>query len=147
MKIIETEIKINARPEKIWAVLTDFKGYPEWNPFIISIAGLKKSGERLSVVIQPPESSPMRFNPTILKFDENKEFRWKGKLFIRGLFDGEHFFTLNDNNDGTTTFKHGEKFSGILIGLFGKTLKKTKNGFVLMNKAIKRRCEIEIALQ
>jgi len=31
MKQLRTEIKIKASPEKIWAVLTDFAKYPDWN--------------------------------------------------------------------------------------------------------------------
>ena len=37
----------------------------------------------------------------------------------------------------------GEKFSGILVSLFGKMLDKTKDGFELMNKSLKSECEKE----
>jgi hypothetical protein len=36
----------------------------------------------------------MTFKPTILTLESNKEFRWKGKLGITGIFDGEHYFIL-----------------------------------------------------
>ena len=141
MKTIKTEVTISAKPERIWATLTDFENFSEWNPFIISISGEKKAGGQLDVRIKPPDGNPMRFKPIILTFEENKELRWKGKLLIRGLFDGEHYFILKENKDGTTTFTQGENFSGLLIGLFGKTLDKTEQGFILMNEAIKARCE------
>ena len=83
----------------------------------------------------------MRFKPIVLRFDPKKEFRWKGKFLIKGLFDGEHYFILNDNNDGTTKFIQGENFSGLLIKFMEKVLEQTKNGFVLMNKALKEQCE------
>ena len=38
-------------------------------------------------------------------------------------------------------FIHGEKFSGLLVSLLGKTLDKTKSGLKLMNEAIKKECE------
>ncbi len=137
MKEIKTEIIINSKPEKVWNILTNFEKYPEWNPFIKSILGNKKVGEQLIVKIQPPDGSGMTFKPLILKFEQDKEFRWLGKLLFKGIFDGEHYFKLSDNNDGMTTFIQGEKFNGLLVGLLGKTLEKTKNGFELMNKAIK----------
>ena len=65
----------------------------------------------------------------ISKFEKNKEFRWKGKLFFKGLFDGEHYFILSDNKNGTTTITHGEYFSGVLVGLLGKTLINTEVAF------------------
>ncbi len=42
MKQIETEILINAKPDKVWQVLTDFESHSKWNPFIKSISGEKK---------------------------------------------------------------------------------------------------------
>tara|TARA_R100000278_G_C5377313_1_gene131182 strand:- start:53 stop:310 length:258 start_codon:yes stop_codon:yes gene_type:complete len=83
----------------------------------------------------------MTFKPVILKLEPSKEFRWKGKLGIKGIFDGEHFFILEKETDDSTRFIHGEKFSGILVSLMGKTLDKTKEGFEIMNEAIKRECE------
>jgi hypothetical protein len=141
MQHIETEILIHAKPEKVWAVLTDFDKHPKWNPFIKSIEGEKAVGKQLKVVIQPPKSSAMTFKPVVMNFDAGKEFRWKGKLGISGIFDGEHYFRLIDMGENTTKFIHGEKFSGLLVPLMGGALKKTKEGFRLMNEALKRECE------
>ena len=54
MKRIQREIEIAATPEHVWDVLTDFASYPEWNPFIRSIAGEPRAGARLEVRIEPP---------------------------------------------------------------------------------------------
>ncbi|MDC7224530.1 MAG: hypothetical protein PQJ60_12375, partial [Spirochaetales bacterium] len=64
-----------------------------------------------------------------------------GKFLVKGLFDGEHFFIIKDNGDGTLSFTQGEKFSGLLVGLLASTLKNTGEGFHLMNEALKKRCE------
>lgn len=141
MKQIETTIDINASPKQVWNVFTDFEGHEKWNPFIKSFDGEIKEGNQIEVTMQPPGMNPMTMKPKILVFDRNKEFRWKGRLLIPGLFDGEHYFKLKENDDGTTTFIHGEKFSGILVGLFGGILKKTEEGFKLMNVALKTLCE------
>lgn len=141
-KTIETQILIHATPEKVWSILTNFKAYPEWNPFIKSIEGEVKQGNIIKAKIHPPDGSAMIFKPKVLVFDKNKEFRWLGHLFFAGLFDGEHIFELIDNQDGTTTFKHSEQFGGILVSLFSKMLdKNTKNGFNLMNQKIKELAE------
>jgi hypothetical protein len=136
-KNIETTIRIKATAEKIWNILTDFQKYPEWNPFVFSMEGEAKEGTNLKANIQG-----MKFKPLVLAAKKNQEFRWKGSLFVKGLFDGEHYFMLNENGDGTTTLTHGEFFSGLLVAMFSKTLDtKTKSGFEKLNEALKQRAE------
>jgi len=141
MKRIETEIIIDTDPERVWQVLTDFEKHPYWNPFIKSIKGEKTVGSKILVHLQPPGSNGMTFKPVILKFDTNKEFRWKGQLGIKGIFDGEHYFILEKVRENQTRFIHGEVFSGILASVMGKMLNKTQEGFYLMNEAIKKESE------
>jgi len=141
MKIIETEILINTTPDQVWVVLTDFESFPDWNPFIRSIKGQKKVGETLEVQIQPPGGKGMTFRPEVLKFDAEKEFRWKGKLLFPGVFDGEHYFILEKKSESQTLLTHGERFSGFLVGLLSGMLSNTQAGFGLMNDAIKAKCE------
>jgi len=141
-KEISTQITINSRPEKIWSLLSNTEGYPNWNPFIKSIKGTLAVGNKIEVVIQAPESKGMTFRPIILAFEKNKEFRWLGHLLFPGLFDGEHKFELIDNKNGTTTFIQSEKFKGILVPLFAKMLdNNTKRGFDLMNEKLKHLAE------
>lgn len=141
MKEIKSEIIINANISKVWNVLMDFEKYPDWNPFIKSISGTKKVDHKLNVLIKPPDGKGMIFKPKILRLLPNKEFRWKGKLGVNGIFDGEHYFGLEPQSETQTKFIHGEKFSGILIPLMSKALEKTKEGFQLMNKSLKKECE------
>ena len=141
MKKIETEIIISASPEKVWSVLTDFKKHQDWNPFIKSIKGEKLVGKNITVSIKPPDSKGMTFKPVIIKFVPNQEFRWKGKLGIKGIFDGEHYFVLEKGSDTQTRFIQGEEFSGVLVWIMGNALNKTQEGFNLMNEAIKKECE------
>ena len=141
MKNMESDIIIDAPAEKVWNILMDFESHPEWNPFIRSISGEPKEGENITVRLKPPDGKEMTFRPVILKNEREKEFRWKGKLFIKGLFDGEHYFKLEKIDNSTTKFIHGENFSGILVGLLSGALKNTLAGFQDMNEALKARCE------
>jgi hypothetical protein len=140
---LRTEIEILAAPSAVWAVLSDFPRYPEWNPFIPQISGELSAGARLSVVVAPPGGSELKFKPTLLVADAGRELRWRGKLFIGGLFDGEHFMQLIEVAPDRTRFLHGEDFSGILVKLLGRSLAQTARGFVFMNQALKRRVEEE----
>jgi hypothetical protein len=141
-KIINTEILIQASPDKVWAILTDFEKYPEWNPFIKSLTGIVSVGNIITVKLEPPGAKGMTFKPVVLAFEKNKELRWLGHLLFPGLFDGEHRFEITDNKNGTTTFRQSESFKGILVPLFNKMLDiNTMDGFNMMNRKLKELAE------
>jgi hypothetical protein len=133
-KEIKTEIIIHSTIEKVWTIITDFKAYPNWNPWILSLTGDVKVNNTITVKVPG-----MTFKPKVIAFENKKEIKWLGKLFFSGLFDGEHQLLLIDNNDGTITFKHNEKFNGILLGLLNTD--KTKKGFQNMNQKLKSLAE------
>lgn len=140
MPAIDTSIDIAASPARVWEILTDFAAYPQWNPFITRVAGLPVAGGRLVVTIQPPGRKPMMFRPIVLAATPEVELRWRGRLLMPGLFDGEHLFRLSPA-DGGCRLDHSEVFSGLLAGLLGGTLPATRRGFVAMNEALKARAE------
>jgi hypothetical protein len=143
-KEIKTEILINATPEKVWTILTNFDNYPNWNPFIKSIKGEVKVGRKITARIEPPEAKGMTFKPRVLVLETNKELRWLGHLLFAGLFDGEHKFEIIDNGNGTTTFKQSEKLKGILVPFFKKQIdNNTKRGFEAMNVKLKELAELK----
>jgi hypothetical protein len=142
MHQLETQIEIEAPVEQVWSLLIDFPLYPRWNPFVRSIEGNLVIGQPLKIFIQPPGASGMRFRPTVLTVQPNRELRWKGKLLLPGLFDGEHYFKLEAKPGGGLTFRQGEIFSGILVPLFRRSLDgATKQGFIAMNEALKHEAE------
>jgi hypothetical protein len=142
MEKIETVIEIAAPPARIWGVLVDFNRYPEWNPFIPSVKGKAETGEQLEVLIQPPSQKAMQFRPVVLRADRERELRWRGKLFVPGLFDGEHSFTIEPIAVGRSRLRHSETFTGLLVPLLAKQLRtSTRAGFEQMNFALKQRVE------
>jgi hypothetical protein len=142
MKELRTEMHILAAAEQVWDVLTDTDRYNEWNPFIKSLRGKLVEGEFIQVELQPADKKTMTIRPKIVLVKECKELRWKGRLFLPGMFDGEHIFELIAMEDQTTRFIHREKFSGILVPLLKKMLNdNTRRGFEMMNQRLKEQCE------
>lgn len=142
MLALRTEIEIAAPAARVWDVLTDFAAFPRWNPFIRSIEGVLAERARLSVRIQPPGGRGMTFRPTVLRVEPERQFSWRGRTLIPGLFDGEHSFTLEPAGPGRVRFVHGEVFRGLLVPLLARTLRTTtRQGFEQMNRALKARAE------
>jgi hypothetical protein len=136
---LRTEIDIDAPPQKVWEVLTDFRAYPEWNPFITSAEGRARVGQRLELVMSPPQSREMKVAPEVLRAEPFVELRWKGVVYFEWLFVGEHFFRLKDLGTNQTRLVHGEDFSGWLVKMIPFT--NITRGFVFMNQALKKRAE------
>jgi hypothetical protein len=138
---LQREIDIDAPPERVWSVVTDFDAYPEWNPFIRRIGGELREGARLEVRIQPPGARAMTFMPRVRAVDPNRELRWLGRLLVPGIFDGEHRLRIEPLGSGRTRFIQSERFSGVLVPLVKGSLEKTAAGFEQMNAALKARVE------
>lgn len=141
MRELRREIDIDAPPAAVWAVLTDTRAYSEWNPFIPHLAGELREGAKLEVRIEPPGGRAMTFKPTVLGVETDRELRWLGRLLLPGMFDGEHILHIEPLDEARSRFTQAERFSGILVPLFGGTLDKTELGFEQMNAALKARAE------
>ena len=140
-KRINTEIIINASAERVWKVLTDFSSYPRWNPFITSIEGQLRQGNRLTNTLKNGDKQFV-FKPRVLEVTEQVSFSWLGSLFMKGLFDGTHYFRLEKTGANQVKLTHGEIFSGILSSSILKKIgSDTRDNFVRMNRALKQEAE------
>jgi hypothetical protein len=138
MKSIHTSIFIGASPDKVWQALTESPDWRSWNPFVVRVEGRIAAGEKLANTLELPGQKPMTLKPKVLKADPGKELRWQGRLLIPGLFDGEHYFIMEPEANGTR-FTHGEIFKGIFIGMLD--FEKTEKAFVALNEGLKRKVE------
>ena len=112
---ISTAVEIDAPPARVWHVLVDLPAYREWNPFIVEASGTVAAGEALSLRMALPGRAPMAIAPRLLVVEPERELRWKGRLLVPGLFDGEHSFVLTPLDTGRTRLDHCERFAGLLL--------------------------------
>jgi hypothetical protein len=139
---LHSEIEIQASPDRVWETLTDFAAYPDWNPFIVQAAGEPVPGGRLQLRMRPPGRRPMTFRPKVLEATPARRLRWLGHLFVPGLFDGEHTFTIDPVGPDRVRLSQREEFRGLLVRLVLAFIgKPTEEGFHQMNQALKTRVE------
>ena len=68
MKEICSQVDIAATPEKVWAILTDFSGWKEWNPIAEEASGRAEVGTELFLSFGGPGcKTPHSFKPTVLE--------------------------------------------------------------------------------
>ncbi|MEK6482350.1 SRPBCC domain-containing protein [Catalinimonas sp. 4WD22] len=137
------EIKIKASPEKVWAAIIDFEHYYKWNSQLKYLGGQIKPGGKLHLKLSAEGAEPYEFKPSITHWEINKKYGWIGRTGFPGIFDGEHFFELNDLGNGKTLLTNREEYRGVLSMLMKQLpmMKHAPQGFEKMNKELKRYIE------
>jgi uncharacterized protein YndB with AHSA1/START domain len=128
---------IQAPPEVIWRILTDARGYPEWDLFMERIEGKLAPGETVKFFTK---LSPQAFPVKVTTFEPNKRLVLTGGMPL-GLFKSERTHTLIPGNEGQTTFKTEETFSGLLLPVLGRNLPDLTENFRAFAAALKKQAE------
>jgi hypothetical protein len=143
MKTIRTEAWIPASPAMVWAVLTDFDAYAEWNPLNISARpiGPARLGGKLDTTFVNPGGKPgatVRQTVTLTSFEPERALAWTGNVPL--LFRGRHHFTLTPEGEGTRLL-HGEDMSGLIAMSFSDAILAEKFApyYDAVNRAVAER--------
>jgi hypothetical protein len=137
---ISTAVEIDAPPGRVWSILVDLPSYRDWNPFIVDASGTVAVGETLSLAMALPGRDPMTIRPRLLAVAPERELRWKGRLLVPGLFDGEHAFVLTPLEHGRTRLDHWERFGGLLLPIARPLVYEgTVQSFHALNRALAAR--------
>ena len=117
MRRVRTEIEIDAPPTDVWAVLTDFDAYREWNPLVTNASGRAGAGERIEIRVEPTGGRPATMPATVTVADPARKLEWVGRLRVPGLFAGRHTLELEPLAGGRTRLVNRERMSGLLVPL------------------------------
>jgi hypothetical protein len=106
------DVNVRAPADRIWAVLTDAKGFPRWNSTVASIEGEIREGARLRMRVPGTDRI---FTPRVSGVVPNERMTWAGGF--SPVFKGVRTFELRPRGDGTTDFTMAERFSGLMLPL------------------------------
>ncbi len=140
---VDTEIEIDAPPESVWAVISDFHRYPEWNPLMVKVDGQPREGTRIewtSVI----DNAARDYNATIDRSAPNQELAWTGPVSspARALFWGHHRLLIEEQSKGKVRFVNTEGFGGIAtLALRGFLGNQVRRAYEAHNAAVKARAE------
>ena len=138
MRRFAASITIRARPETIWALLTDAAGYPRWNSTVEKIDGRIGAGERVTVYAKatPGRAFPLR----VTAFAPPHRMVWTGGMPF-GLFTGTRSYTLTPTSEGGVEFAMREEFSGLLAPLIARSIPDLQPAFDAFAADLKRHAE------
>jgi uncharacterized protein YndB with AHSA1/START domain len=131
------ERRIDASPERVWAVLTDAASYRDWNKAVISIDGTIAPGSTISLVsIANPKRT---FRLHVTQMGAPNRMVWSDGMPL-GLFKGERTY-LAQPREGVTHFEMTEEYTGLLAGLFAKAIPDLTESFNLFADCLKSAAE------
>jgi hypothetical protein len=137
---LTTSVEIQATPEEVWAVLTDFSAYPQWNPFITSAEVTSPGGLEPGATLRNnlhDASGDTVFIPEVLVADPGQELRWLGKVGPGWIVDGEHAFQIERIGPDRVRLTQSEDFTGVLVPFIqGQLHNQTLPQFEAMNQAL-----------
>jgi hypothetical protein len=137
MKEFKATTTIKASSEKIWDILTDAAGYPNWDPNMIKLEGMIGPGEKLKI---HTKISSRVFPVKVTNFVPGKKMTWSSGMPL-GLFKGERTFSLTPQESGGVQFSLREVFSGPLLGLFGRSIPDLNPSFEQFAAGLKAQAE------
>lgn len=135
----ETTAHLDAPAHEVWAVLTGFGSYAEWNPLFTAVSGELAEGERLAVTRERADGKPQRLRPKLLHVSPARRIQWLHRLGPGGLFDREHYLVLEPQEGRTTRLTHGERVTGVLLPMAAGRLDDTAARLEAMNTALAER--------
>jgi uncharacterized protein YndB with AHSA1/START domain len=131
------ERRIEASPERVWALLSDASTYGAWNRAVVSIEGTIATGNTISLV---STANPKRtFKLRITEKAAPNRMVWSDGMPL-GLFKGERTYLL-EPREGVTHFEMAEEYTGLLAGLFTKAIPDLTESFNLFADSLKRAAE------
>ena len=77
---IRSEVQIEATADEVWAVLSDFSTYGEWNPGFTRIEGGQRRARGWTVAFVRSGGRTMTIRPTVLVAEPGRELRWLGAV-------------------------------------------------------------------
>ncbi len=137
------EVEIASPAEDVWAVLTDFASYGDWNPYVLSISGEATPGAVLDVTIaQDNWAAPLAIRPVVVRAEAPRVFHWSGRVGDGGVLDTDHSFHVETTAGNGVRFVQREEFRGSLAASLEADAREfTHAAFRAMNEALARRVE------
>ena len=136
---IQTEILIPVPPPAVWAVLTDFARYGEWNDFVRYVEGHPQAGARVRIGMDVGLEKLNEQQATITEVVPPETLVWTSTFLFKGLVTTEHYFELYREGPEETLLLHGLRNSGLLPALVNNPLEDVYAVRMRdMNEALKR---------
>jgi len=123
------EVEIQARPDRVWAIMRDVERWPEWTPTVTSVRFL--DGKSLAVgsetIIRQPKLPPARWRVTELD-ESGKKFTWISTGPGVRVIASHSVEVCGEGSRATLSLN----FSGVLAGFFAYLMRDLNNRYLAL---------------
>ena len=129
-------INIKARPDRVWALMTNAADFPRWNSTVKSIEGRIALDQTIKLIAS---IAPTRtFNLKVIEFVPEKRMVWSDG---NAMFKGVRTYTLSPKADGSTDFTMSEVYTGLMLPMIAGSLPDFAPAFEQYVSDLKREAE------
>jgi hypothetical protein len=123
---------------QVFQKLVDWTRYPEWNPYIIRIAGQPQKGQTIRVFFSMGFGPALPLTCHVALVDATKTtLAWDYKAFIPWLYTARHTFAVEDGPGGQSLIVQTEDIKGLMASsLFRIFHKLLQRRFQVMHAAL-----------
>lgn len=109
-KSVHAELVIPAKPEAVWAMITDAKGYEAWNPILVRAEGEYARGATIRYAMRDPKGATADVSATVKEVVPGALLAQSGGW--PGLMTFAHEWRLEEVDGGTKVTQH-EEYRGL----------------------------------
>jgi hypothetical protein len=113
-RVMMVSSTVDAPKAEVWAVLTDFDDYDQWNPVITSAAGEPEVSAELDLELTLPDHEPEDLDAEVLIARPERKLRWQDRLVLPGVRDWEYEFVLQPLEPGRVVVVQLLRSEGLL---------------------------------
>lgn len=138
--VIDRQLQIDAPPELVWEVITDFARYPDWNPFLLKCESTLKPGDPIDLRVRI-FSIPQPQREWIHEHVPGRRFAYHMAPVPLGTLSSLRSHEVEAAGGGTRYHSHFELngwMAPVVKFLLGSRLEK---GFAGMTEGIQKRAQ------
>ena len=141
--IVSDRVEIDATPAQVWAVITDFASYEEWNPFTVRVEATLELGSPVVLHLPDPSKPGETFatHEQISVIDAPHHLQYNTGDSIPGIHAVRDQW-VEDLGDGRSAYRTTDVFTGEHAGpVFAMQQEWVTAGFNATAHALKARVE------
>lgn len=107
-------VVVEAPREAIWALLTQFDRYDEWNPYITEASGDATEGSSIDLAFATGDGDAEKATAEVLISRPMRKLEWRTRQLVPGLLDREQIFRVIPRGPGRYVVLQDVRLEGVL---------------------------------